>query len=57
MMWKAMHGDEAGRTNSYLAEAGRLKYNEFDYVKRVTMAEFNHEKSLSEGRNSLVPQL
>ena len=54
-MWKAMGGDEQGRTISHLGEAGRLKYNEFDYVKRVTMAEFNQEKSLSEGRTSLAP--
>lgn len=58
MMWKAIAGEELnGRTNSHLAEASRLKYNEFDYVKRVTMAEFNNEKSLSEGRTSLVPPL
>lgn len=58
MMWKAMAGEELnGRTNSHLGEAGRLKYNEFDYVKRVTMAEFHNEKSLSEGRTSLAPPL
>jgi hypothetical protein len=55
-MWKAIAGEEPNRTNSHLGD-GRLKYNEFDYVKRVTMAGFNHEKSLSEGKNSLAPQL
>ncbi len=52
MMWKAV--DESGRSTT-LHDA-RLKYNEFDYVKRVTVVDFlNEAKSLSEGRNSLMP--
>jgi hypothetical protein len=53
MLWKAMGVDESGRTTTL--NDSRLKYNEFDYVKRIAMAEFMHEKSLSEGRNSLMP--
>ena len=51
-MWKAV--DENGRSTTL--HDNRLKYNEFDYVKRITMAEFAGEgKSLSEGRTSLIP--
>jgi len=50
-MWKAF--DESGRTTSL--NDTRLKYNEFDYVKRITVVDFlNDHQSLSEGRNTLV---
>jgi hypothetical protein len=52
MMWKAV--DESGRSTTL--QDARLKYNEFDYVKRITVVDFlNEPKSLSEGRNSLMP--
>ena len=52
MMWKAV--DESGRSTTL--HDTRLKYNEFDYVKRITVVDFlNEPKSLSEGRNSLMP--
>ena len=52
MMWKAV--DESGRSTTL--QDTRLKYNEFDYVKRITVVDFlNEPKSLSEGRNSLMP--
>jgi hypothetical protein len=51
-MWKAV--DESGRTTTL--NDTRLKYNEFDYVKRVTVVDFsNDHKSFSEGRNTIVP--
>ena len=50
-MWKAF--DESGRTTSL--NDTRLKYNEFDYVKRITVVDFlNDHQSLSEGRNTFV---
>ena len=58
MMWKAIGGEESGRTISHLDSTNRgLKYNEFDYVKRISVKEFmkDQKKSLSEGRTSLVP--
>jgi hypothetical protein len=52
MMWKAV--DDNGRSTTL--QDARLKYNEFDYVKRITVVDFlNEPKSLSEGRNSLMP--
>ena len=52
MMWKAV--DDNGRSTTL--HDSRLKYNEFDYVKRITVVDFlNEPKSLSEGRNSLMP--
>jgi hypothetical protein len=51
-MWKAV--DDNGRSTTL--HDSRLKYNEFDYVKRITVVDFlNEPKSLSEGRNSLMP--
>jgi|LauGreDrversion4_2_1035121.scaffolds.fasta_scaffold127246_5 hypothetical protein len=51
-MWKAV--DESGRSTTL--QDARLKYNEFDYVKRITVVDFaNDQKSLSEGRNTLIP--
>ena len=41
MMWKALEGEES-RTISHIDQS-RLRYNEFDYVKRVTMKEFMKE--------------
>ena len=58
MMWKAIGGEESGRTISHLDQTNRgLKYNEFDYVKRISVKEFmkDQKKSLSEGRTSLIP--
>ena len=41
MMWKALGGEESGRTISHLDQGSRgLKYNEFDYVKRISVKEF-----------------
>jgi hypothetical protein len=57
MLWKAL-GDDQARTISHLDQNSRLKYNEFDYVKRISVKDFMNEgktKSLSEGRTSLVP--
>lgn len=56
MMWKAvgvMAAGEPGRTISHLMDhANRLKYNEFDYVKRISIADFNkkNEESINEGQ-------
>lgn len=51
-MWKAV--DESGRSTTL--QDTRLKYNEFDYVKRITVVDFAaDQKSLSEGRNTLIP--
>ena len=57
MLWKAL-GDDQARTISHLDQNSRLKYNEFDYVKRISVKDFMNEgktKSFSEGRTSLVP--
>ncbi len=44
MMWKAVGvlatGDPS-RTISNLMNDSRLKYNEFDYVKRISLIDFN----------------
>jgi hypothetical protein len=44
MLWKAvgvMAAGEPGRTNSNLLDQqNRIKYNEFDYVKRISLQDF-----------------
>lgn len=40
MMWKAVGLNGGGFFNDY---NNRLKYNEFDYVKRITLADFSNK--------------
>ena len=48
MMWKAvgvLAAGEPGRTISHLMDSNRLRYNEFDYVKRITVADFQNKSA------------
>jgi hypothetical protein len=44
MMWKAVGviaTGEPGRTVSHMLQENKLKYNEFDYVKRISLENYN----------------
>ena len=50
-MWKAvgiMAAGEPGRTSSHMMQG--LKYNEFDYVKRIALENFNNPPVIKESR-------